>query len=338
MSESVDTIAHDPRWLPHRLSPAADALTFVRLERDDHRSVTFLEDQYFAGRFPPRTVAVAELLRVMPGTAPIAGLDFVFHSSMALSTLAARLFDVPGVAMGLKEPVILNGLAARARAGRGDPRLLGLILRLLARPFGPGERVVVKLGNVANRIIPDLMATAPAARALILHAPLDDFLRSIAKKGLPGRIAYRRLFRLLRADHGVDGGFSPEELFDQTDLQITALAWLNHHAQFARVLPMLGGRARSVSSRTFLARRAEAVAALVRLFDLPLDPAVLAVSPAFDQHSKELGRPYDAARRAADYAAVDVAHGEEIGMVAQWGEAVARHCAIPMTLPHALLP
>lgn len=326
----------DAAWLPHRLSPDARMLTFVRLDRAAQRSVTFLEDRYFAGHYPTRSAPVAEVARAL-GSRPLGDLSFVFHSSMALSTLAARLFDIPGVAMGLKEPVILNQLAERARAGRRDPALLTLVLRLLARPLGAGERIVVKAGNVANLIIPDLMASAPNARALILHAPLDDFVRSIAKKGLPGRIAYRRLFTLLRGDHRFDGGFSARELFEQTDLQIAAMCWLNHHAQFARLLPGLGTRARSLSSRTFLADRATATAALVRFFELAVDPAKIAAADAFAQHSKELGRRYDAAERAREYAAVDDAYGEEIAMVAKWGAVVAEHGRIPMDLPNPLV-
>lgn len=332
----IATLVGDPQWLPHRLSPDGRSLTFVRLSRQDQQSVTFLSDQHFENRFPLASAPLADMARALGQGVPD-GLSFVFHSSMALSTLAARLFDMPGVSMGLKEPVILNQLAELARSGRRDPGLTTLILRLLARPLAPGERVVVKAGNVANLIIPEMMAASPSARALVLHAPLDDFIRSIARKGLPGRIAYRRLFTLLKGDHGLDGGFSPRELFEQTDLQIAAMCWLNHHAQFGRLVPALGERTRSLSSRAFLARRPAAIDALVRFFDLNVDPAIVAASAAFDQHSKELGRPYGAAERARDYAAVDAAYGEEIAMVTAWGEAVANHCRVPMDLPSPLI-
>ena len=337
MNAEVAALVADPAWLPHRLSSAGDAVTFVRLTREDQRTVTFLDDQYFEGRFPMRTVPLRDLQRHVRTDRPIHGIDFIFHSSMALSTLAARLFDLPGVALGLKEPIILNQLADWSRAGPLDPGLLPLMLALLGRPLAPDERVVIKASNVANRLIPPLMAAAPTARALILHAPLDDFLLSIAKRGLAGRIFYRRQFLMLRSDFGIDGGFSDRDLFEQTDLQITALAWLNHHAQFARLLPALGARARAVSSRDFLTHRAAATAALTRFLALPIGDTVLNDSPAFRQHSKQLGKTYDAAARATDYAGIEAAYGEEIGMVTGWAARVAQHHHVPMVLPSQLL-
>ena len=336
MTVTVAALVADATWLPHRLSDDDRTITFVRLTREDHRNVTFLEDQYLSKQSATQTVPLAELAGIVPAK-PVLGIDFIFHSSMALSTLVARLVDLPGTSMGLKEPIILNQLAERHRNGRHKPRLFQIVLTLLARPMMFGEKVIIKPGNVANRLISPIMAVAPTARALILHAPVQDFIRSIAKKGLPGRVAYRRLFRLLSVDYQLDTGFSSTDLFDQSDLQIAAMTWLGHHAQFARVIPTLQGRARSLSSDILIDRRLATVSALTNLFELEVDSVELAHSPVFDQHSKELGKTYDATQRAAAYAAVDMAYGEEITMVAQWTRSVAEYCGVPLGLPLPLI-
>jgi len=41
--------------------------------------------------------------------------------------------------------------------------------------------------------------------------------------------------------------------------------------------------------------------------------------------------------RAEEHAAIDAAHGEEIGMVTQWVRTVAQHCGVPLTIGAPLL-
>ena len=133
--------------------------------------------------------------------------QYIFHSAFAASTLLARALDVPGIAMGLKEPQILNELAeaARARALSGDP--LRTVVQLLARPFAPGEKVVIKPSNVVNLLAPSLLELDPGSNAIFLFAPLPRFLRSIADKGLWGRRWVRRLQALIARDTGLDSAF-----------------------------------------------------------------------------------------------------------------------------------
>ena len=62
--------------------------------------------------------------------------QYIFHSAFAASTLLARALDVPGVAMGLKEPAILNELAEAMRSNAlprdalaSDRRVAGAAVR-----------------------------------------------------------------------------------------------------------------------------------------------------------------------------------------------------------------
>ena len=333
---SISDIVEDHRWLPHRLDAARGSIEFVRIDRVGHRSVTFLEDQYFVEDIDRQRFPISQVLSAIRGL-PEAPLHFIFHSSMALSTLAARLFDLPGTAMALKEPIILNDLANMVRDRRPVQPLLDPILRLLGRPFGSGEAVVIKPGNVANVLMPAVMTVRPEARALCLYAPLRAFLRSVAKKGMFGRVTYRRYFGLARRDGLLNTGFSEQDMFEQTDLQIAAMVWLNAHARFLQLARQFGSRVRTSDSETILGRREHAIGALGKHFRLQLDAPAIVAGPLFSQHSKELGRAFDADQRQREHEATTLAHGEEIEMVAGWAAKVAEHVGVPLDLPQPLL-
>jgi hypothetical protein len=150
-------------------------------------------------------------------------------------------------------------------------------------------------------------------------------------------VVYRRLFTRLRKDRVFDAGFSDEQLFEQTDLQITAMAWLTQQARFAQLCGRGEDRLRSLDSETLLLRKSEAIAGLGKHFGLNLDVDALLASPIFSLHSKQPSRSYDGAQRRREIDAARAAHGEEIGLVTQWAEGVARQAGIKLKLPCPLL-
>ena len=334
---NLSEVVADHQWLPHHINAELDEMQFVRLDRDAHRTVTFLEEKYLAvdverANFPLAAVAAAS------EQVPLRNVRFVFHSSLALSTLTARLFDLPGIAMSLREPIVLNELASLARRGRNIMPVLRLVMRLFGRPFYEGEIVVIKPGNTANILIPELMTMMPDARALFMHAPLIDFLGSVARRGMWGRVVYRRLFALLHRDGHLDAGFSDEDIFEQTDLQIAAMAWLNHQAQFAHCLDEpFAERIRTIDAATFLSRRHDVVAAIADHFGISVDVDALLAGPVFAEHSKELGRSFDFGERERENAENLSVHGEEIAMVAEWAEKTFETCGEAMALGHPLV-
>lgn len=337
-SPELATIARDAAWLPHRYDPEHDAVHFVRLDRAGHRARTFLTDAELPKVAPlvlPRGSAAGAAAGV---AAPI---HFVFHSAYCCSTLVARAADWPGAAMGLKEPQILNDLIGWRRRGAAPDRLADAMdgaLTLLARPFGPGEAVVVKPSNVVNPLAAVLLALRPQARALLLHAPLRAYLGSIARKGMWGRLWARELFVGLVADGVVDLGFAPDRYLEQTDLQIAALGWLAQHRLFAALAARHPGRVATLDSERLVADPARAMAALARLFALRLDDAAIRaiVDGAFARHAKS-GEAFGAGDRAADQRDAAAVHGEEIETVALWAEAVAAGAGVPLALPAPLV-
>lgn len=332
-----DTIA-DARWFAHRYDAAADAIQFRRLDRGDHRRVTFLTDGEI-GDVPLRVVGRAEAVAAAQALAPPPP-RFIFHSAYCCSTMLARAFDLPGAAMGYKEPQILND-AVGLRLREGDPRqvaaALDAALWLLARPPAGREVAVVKPSNVVNPLIPAILALRPESRAVLLHAPLEAFLGSVARKEIEGRAWVRELmWKLIRLGLAQRFGFSEEELYRHSDLQVAALGWLAQHALFADLTRAHPGRVRTLDSDVLTARPAECMAALGALFVIDLDPAAVVAGPAFQQHSKSRDS-FGSADRAAERASGLALHAREIGIVVDWAHAVADHAAVPMVLPAPLL-
>lgn len=338
MTDDIAMIARDAAWLPHRHDPEHDAIHFVRLDREGHRGRTFLTDAELGDA--PRLV-LTRVASVAAAAATAGPLHFIFHSAYCCSTLVARAFDLEGVAMGLKEPQILNDMIGWRRRDAPTNRLAAALdgaATLLARPFGRGEAVVVKPSNVVNPLASVLLTLRPGARALLLHAPLEAYLGSITRKGMWGRLWVRELFAGLLADKVVDLGFAPERYIEQTDLQIAALGWLAQQRLFAGLAARYPDRVATLDSERLVAEPATALTALARLFALPIDTACVdrIVAGVFARHAKS-GDAFDATDRRADQRDAAAVHGEEIAKVAAWAGAVADQAGVPLILPRPLL-
>lgn len=337
----VAAVAADPAWLPNRYDESQDLLHFVRLEREEHRAVTFITDDYIRADAPRLVLRRSDVAAAAPPPTP---LHFIFHSAYCCSTVLARAVDIEGVSMGLKEPRILNDLVGWRRRGAEPRALAGVmdeVLALLARPFSPSEAVVVKPSNVLNGIAAAMLGARPRSRAILLYAPLPDFLRSIARKGLWGRRWVRELFIGQLRDGIVDLGLGEQHYLDLTDLQIAAAGWLAQNDVFSRLVGRFGPeRVRTLDSATLLARPDETMERVSDLFGLGLDrgaiEAVLA-GPAFTSHSKS-NAGFSAADRLAEQRDAAAVHADEIDKVAVWAEAVAETAGVPLRLKAPLLP
>jgi hypothetical protein len=336
-SPALSQLIADGRWLAHRYDETNDAVQFRLVPREAQREITFLTDSEI-GDAPLAAFGRAECLtETRKQEQPIPRI--IFHSAYCCSTLLARAFDVPGVSFGLKEPQILNdviGLQLR----RGDPRhvaaAMDISLLLLARPLSPGEVNVIKPSNLMNPLIPLVTAMRPDVRGLLLHAPLETFLGSIARKEIEGRAWVRELmWKLIQMGQAARFGFTEEELYRQTDLQVAAVGWLAQHASFAETARQHEGY-RTLDSETLMARPTECLTALKDLFELDIDPGAVAAGSAFRTHSKDRSG-YSAEQREQERERGQSLHGREIGMVLEWAQAVAEHAGVSMTLPAPLL-
>lgn len=322
----------DARWLAHRFDPGQDAFHLIHVDRAAHDRATFLTDEFLPAS-DPVVVRRADAIAAAPPRAP---LHFIFHSGYCCSTLLARAFDRPGLAMGLKEPVVLNDITGWRRRGGKGPDMAEVLrdaLALLARPFGAGEAVVAKPSTAVNVLAPAMMTLSPDSTAVLLHAPLRTYLASIAKKNLDGRLWARKLLTGMMDDGLAPKLFTARDYLGQTDLQVAAVGWLGQQALFQDLLRRFGpARVRLLDSATLMAAPAEALADIAALFRLPLDAAgvrELADGPVFRRHSK-YDAEFDATDRAAEHRDAAATHADEIEKVSVWAEKVAETLNVPL--------
>ncbi|HEU5482112.1 MAG TPA: hypothetical protein VFU80_03320, partial [Sphingomicrobium sp.] len=296
----------------------------------------FLSDEHFAGRFDKVTFPAVDLAAETQA-AERAPMHFIFHTSFCCSTLLAKALDVPGVSATLKEPDVLINLANRL-IRNDDPanrRRLELVLRLLERPLAPGETMIVKPTNFANRLVDVILAQRPESRAILLYSDVETFLRSLLKRGMWGRITGRKLFNQLAGWSPLNFGFRPPEILELTDVQIAALAWLMQIHHFDAIDRAFGpDRVILLDSTALLGDPAAALGKAQSLFGLQMDRervASIAAGPAFSKHSKFSDRDYSAEEREKDHKEMTDVHAEELTMVVQWIKAVAAQFGVPLT-------
>lgn len=334
---TLHDLLSDGRWLAHRYDEAQDAIQFRFVPREVQQGITFLTDFEIgdaASASFSRTDCLAEMRKRSLPAAPM-----IFHSAYCCSTLLARAFDIPGVSFGLKEPQILNDVVG-LQLRRGDPRQVAaaadIALLLLARPLSDGEVNVIKPSNLLNPLIPLITAMRPDVRGLFLHAPLETFLGSIARKNIEGRAWVRDLmWKLINLGQMQRFGFSDEDLYRQTDLQAGAVSWFAQQALFAEAAQQHTGF-RTLDSETLIARPVETLSALRSLLSLEFDPEEVANGPAFRTHSKDRSA-YSGKERGEEHGRGKALHAREIDIVLTWAEQLAKHAGIPMTLPSPLI-
>ena len=180
-----------------------------------------------------------------------------------------------------------------------------------------------------------LLALQDQGRALLLYAPLETFLVSVARKGLHCRAWVRELLEGYVQDRFIDLGFAPEDYFRLTDLQVAAVGCLAQHQHFTALSGKHGDRIASLDADLLTARPEAAIAAVAAHYGLALDAAAVAAGPAFARNSKS-GAAYSPEARSADYQAARAAYGEEIAMVVTWAKAVAANVGLALSGPNPL--
>ncbi len=334
-----DNIVENPDWWPHRYDANRDAIQFIKVTRDEHRQAVFLTDENLPSAQHPnpvnRDVAVA--------SARTAPLHFIFHSAYCCSTLLAKAFDIPGVSMGLKEPVILNDIAGwRARGAQpaAIDTVLDSALTLLSRPFSEGESIIVKPSNLINSFAAQIMAQRPNAKAVFLYTPLEGFLGSIARKGMMGRLWVRDLMVKQLEDGIIDLGLEGEDYLRLTDMQAAAVGWLAQHALFASLIKQVGpGRVVTLQSDHFMKSPHAVMKKLSEHFSLNIgnhDLDKIISGPVFQTHSKNEA-DFDSLQRESDRLDGIKLHADEIDKVTIWAKAVAQNIGLSLTLPSALV-
>lgn len=323
---------HEPDWLAHRHVESDDAIRFIHVPRDDRGRVPFLTDAKLGDRPVHGSVPVGECIAQFERPR----LAWIFHSAFCGSTLLAQAFNIAGTSSSLSEPVLLNDLVGLRR--RGAPptavaRLADAALRALGRPYPDEAAVIIKPSNVVNPLAELLLALQPSAPAVFLYAPLQSFLLSVARKGLECRLWARELLQGYLREDFIALGFSQDEYFRQTDLQVAAMGWLAQHGFFMRLAEKLGPqRLRTLDAERMLTEPELAMKAVADHFVLGIDAQAVAAGPVF-RHNSKSGESYSAEERRADYAAAQASYGEEIDAVLLWTQRVAQSAGLELVPP-----
>lgn len=334
---ALEPILANSEWLAHRYDAEADAYHLRHLTREGQDSATFLTDEYLGAEFNPIVVSRRDAMQMVSKNN---SLHFIIHSAFCASTLLAKGFNLPGLSMGLKEPVLLNDIVGYRRRGappRAVAERLDHALHMLARPIGDDRTVIVKPSNVFNALLPVTLAMRPTSNAILLYAPLPVFLVSVARKGLWCRLWCRELLEGLLTDGLVDLGFEPADYFRQSDLQVAAVGWLAQQLLFRQIVDKYGpARVATLDSEQLTKDPQKALLAAARHFGVAATETQIQNHPAFSTHSK-FGGSYSREEREAEHAAARAAYGEEIDTILKWAEQVADSAGVDLNLPCPLI-
>jgi len=113
---------------------------------------------------------------------------FIFHHAFVCSTLMARCLNQIDAFFSLKEPWILRRLSDLKRAQRHQinddywQQVFSSYLGLIAKNYHGGKSAVIKVTNVANNLLEDVLHYLPGHKILYLYSDLESFLISNLKK------------------------------------------------------------------------------------------------------------------------------------------------------------
>ena len=305
-------ILANPEWFPAEYIIPTHMLRFAKSSREVIASETFLgEGVWDYGKLPQAEFSEQVLLQYLPRRTHKPRINFIWHTGFCCSTLIARLLDVPGRNLSIKEPGVLLLLAdvkrqnAMGPGRRYSPRFAELLFHLLGRPFGPGERIAIKPTNSCNNVLRDAISLTEG-KHLFLYSDCRSFLISIAKKSEYGRQYARRLYGRIVNDGNVQARWPIADVFEMTDLQIASILWHMQIAEFQRSLPTAApGRVKSLDCDAFLADPLQTLVKIDEFLELGIGRDCLAdriESPTFSLHSKDRRMAYDSETRRSDHA------------------------------------
>ena len=326
----------DPRWFPVNYLPASDEFRMMTLDIDTIGSASFLDRRMPAG--PGEGVLVsAESAGSFRSSTPPA---FLFHSAFCGSTLLARALHAPPDAVSLKEPSVLLNLSSASLAEQPGAverlnKRLAAATTLLARPWAPASRVLIKPTNQANRLLSRMLQVQPESRAILLYSTLEEFLVSCFKK-LPlaeSRVRWMAQHLLVGSDLAERLGIPPLHAFSLPESCV--FTWYSQLERYARALESdVAGNLRTLDLQTLLREPVAAVGAAARWLQLPhaLEAMDQKVAHIFGHDSKATQRLYGSTQRAAENQLVTAQYGEVIARTLQWAStSIEPYAVLPQT-------
>src|SRR3569832_1671214 len=145
MADLLAELGTTPELYTFAFDPGRDSLRFIRMEAQDYRHASFLDERLLTPTTRGQWVPFAEVARAMLAATASRPLHFIFHSGHVGSTLLSRLLDETGRVLSLREPLALRTVAEAYDAGRpGLDERLEILLRVWERGFGDTAAVFLK--------------------------------------------------------------------------------------------------------------------------------------------------------------------------------------------------
>jgi len=183
-------ILRDPANFLHSIDVSGGRAVFHHTDPQLLRDATFLDGRSNIASNPAEPASLSDLI-ASTADQPTVKERLLFNVSFCGSTFLARLVDVPGQTLVLKEPQCLNDIAAwkvgTAREGRPLDELQPLLKMAnsaLGRSFEPGEAVAVKLACQGNVLVDALAENSAEIRPLFITSGRTNFLRAIFRGGV----------------------------------------------------------------------------------------------------------------------------------------------------------
>lgn len=188
---TLSDILADPAYFPDRIDPASGHMRFVATTRAVLGHSSFLD-----GRSPLGSSAFVASIEDVVALSPVVEtpVRWIFHTAFCGSTLLARMCDVPGRVLCLREPQVLVDLDSwRARIGDGDRALYDAATAAIIGQLGKSrmsqEALLIKPSNWVNGALDDFWRPGRGDRAMVVASDPADFIVAVLRGGRP-RIEY----------------------------------------------------------------------------------------------------------------------------------------------------
>lgn len=319
---SVDTVdASDSHWFPVDLDVQGGRLHFLRLDESVIARATFLDNRMPIGTSVVTSLSLDDL---RSETRPRQHAPaWLWHTSFCGSTLMARMLHVAPHSVSLREPLVLRRLSDAADSDMKIGDFTQPVIRLLARPWHEGGRVVIKPTHAALNIADALMESSEGGRAVVMTSSLDDFLISHLKKTsdtLAKTIVLAQ--RALRAAGDFRHRLAPTAFKPPDPLAAAALQWAAQRELVAALRDRFGDRIKVLDWERV---QQDPVAAALEASDwLQLAvPAGRLESHALAEagsHAKVPGRAYSSQERSAENEWLRGRYSEPLTQARSWAE------------------
>lgn len=296
----------DATWLLQAIDFTAGLCRLVRLEEEEYRQSSFLDDRMLAAKPEARLCKLGDVLEAANSVNRPAA-NWIFHIGHVGSTLVARLLGELPELLSIREPRSLRDLVPAAQGTDVAAKLAAL----MARTFRPNQRPIIKATSFVSEIAPSLVQ--PDGRVLFLKASPRRYIQGILA-GENSVLELRALVpdrqRRLRA-RGIELAN-----FDKSDAHLAAAAWACEVTALEAANDALPpGVVMWADFDEMLIDMASALGSVTAHFGVPATPnrlAEIAAGPLLRRYSKAPEYDYSPALRAELLAQAGATHRDVI--------------------------